>query len=603
MQALMLAAGMGRRLGKFTNNNTKCMVEVAGEKLIDRAIDAIRMANIKKFILVIGYEGENLKKYILEKYSDCGIEFVFIDNKDYATSNNIYSFYMAKEYLEQDDTIMLESDLIYDKSVIKKVVDCEDKDVAVVAKYESWMDGTVVTCDENRNIVEFIEKADMDIGLTEKYYKTVNIYKFSPMFSKGTYIPFLEAYMKAYGLNNYYETVLKVVSHLSKTSLKAFYMGDMPWYEIDDAQDLDIASIMFSTGERKYNAIISKFGGYWRYNKMLDFCYLVNPYFPPKAMVDKMQKEFPVLLTQYPSGLNMQNMNAERIFEVDEKHILVGNGAAELINALGLIVRGKVAVGLPTFNEYVRCFRDAEIVQIDNSQWGYEHNMEYLLELMDKVDYMCLVSPDNPSGYLLTKEQIVELCKKAQQVGTILVVDESFIDFADREKRYTLLDNQLLDEYPNLIVVKSISKSYGVPALRLGVLACSDTNIIAQIRNYMQVWNINSFAEYYLQIYNLYAKTYANACDCIAYERNRFIKALSEIDSIKVYPSQANFIMIDMGDTNSYEFCVKMLDKYNLLIKDLSTKKYFGNKNFIRVAIRDEKDNNAFIAAIKKELL
>ena len=202
MQALMLAAGMGRRLGKFTNNNTKCMVEVAGEKLIDRAIDAIKMAGIKKFILAIGYEGANLQNYVLDKYSDCGIEFVFIDNKDYATSNNIYSFYIAKEYLEQDDTVMLESDLIYDKSIIKKVVESKDKDIAVVAKYESWMDGTVVTCDEERNIVEFIEKTDMDLNLSEKYYKTVNIYKFSPEF-EGTYIPFLEAYMKAYGLNSY----------------------------------------------------------------------------------------------------------------------------------------------------------------------------------------------------------------------------------------------------------------------------------------------------------------------------------------------------------------------------------------------------------------
>ncbi len=567
MQALMLAAGMGRRLGKFTNNNTKCMVEVAGEKLIDRAIDAIKIAGIKKFILVIGYEGANLQKYVLDKYGDCGIEFVFIDNKDYATSNNIYSFYMAKEYLEQDDTVMLESDLIYDKSIIKKVVDCADKDIAVVAKYESWMDGTVVTCDEERNIVEFIEKADMDLSLSEKYYKTVNIYKFSPEFAKGTYIPFLEAYMKAYGLNSYYETVLKVVAHLSKTSLKAFFMDDLDWYEIDDAQDLDIANVMFSTGERKYNAIISKFGGYWRYNKMLDFCYLVNPYFPPKAMVDKMQKEFPTLLTQYPSGLNMQNMNAERIFEVDEKHILVGNGAAELINALGLIVKGKVAVGLPTFNEYVRCFRDAEIVPMDNSQWGYEHNVDYMLDLMDKVDCMCIVSPDNPSGYLLTKEQVVQLCDKAQQAGTMLVVDESFIDFADREKRYTLLDNELLDKYPNLVVVKSISKSYGVPALRLGVLACSNEELIAKLRSYMQVWNINSFAEYYLQIYNLFAKTYVAACDNIAYERNRFIKELEEIKSIKVYPSQANYVMIDMGKTNSYDFCVTMLDKYNILVK------------------------------------
>lgn len=603
MQALMLAAGMGKRLGKFTGNNTKCMLEVAGKKLVDRAIEAVAKAGIDKFIFVIGYKGDNLRDYILDKYKDSPMEFVFIDNKDYATSNNIYSFYMAKEYLEQDDTIMMESDLIFDSSLIQKLVQSPERDMAVVAKYESWMDGTVVTCDGEDNITQFIEKVDMDLSLTEQYYKTVNVYKFSPQFVTNIYFPFLEAYMKAYGLNSYYETALKVVSHLSKATLKAFYMDDMPWYEIDDAQDLDIATILFSTGKRKYDAIISKFGGYWRYSKMLDFCYLVNPYFPPKKMVEKMQKEFPVLLTQYPSGLNIQNMNAERIFGVDESHILVGNGAAELINVLGMWMKGKVAVGLPTFNEYVRCFRNCELIPIDNSRNDYLHDFDYLTSLCGKVDYICLVSPDNPSGDLLTKQEVETLCEKAQKLNTGIVIDESFIDFADPDKRYTLLNNDVLNRFDNLIVVKSISKSFGVPALRLGVLASSNVKILSELRSLMQVWNINSFAEYYLQIYNLYAAQYVKACDSIAYERNRFIRELQDINSIRVYPSQANYLMIDLGDTNSYEFCVRMLNDYNILVKDLSSKNYFKGKNFVRVAIRNEQDNDAMIKAMKEVLV
>lgn len=599
----MLAAGMGKRLGKFTGNNTKCMLEVAGKKLVDRAIEAVAKAGIDKFIFVIGYKGDNLRDYILDKYKDSPMEFVFIDNKDYATSNNIYSFYMAKEYLEQDDTIMMESDLIFDSGLIQKLVQSPERDMAVVAKYESWMDGTVVTCDGEDNITQFIEKVDMDLSLTEQYYKTVNVYKFSPQFVTNIYFPFLEAYMKAYGLNSYYETALKVVSHLSKATLKAFYMDDMPWYEIDDAQDLDIATILFSEGKRKYDAIISKFGGYWRYSKMMDFCYLVNPYFPPKKMVEKMQKEFPVLLTQYPSGLNIQNMNAERIFGVDESHILVGNGAAELINVLGMWMNGKVAVGLPTFNEYVRCFRNCELIPIDNSRNDYLHDFDYLTSLCGKVDYICLVSPDNPSGDLLTKEEVEQLCEKAQKLNTGIVIDESFIDFADPDKRYTLLNNDVLNRFDNLIVVKSISKSFGVPALRLGVLASSNAKILSELRSLMQVWNINSFAEYYLQIYNLYASQYAKACDSIAYERNRFIRELQDVKSIRVYPSQANYLMIDLGDTNSYEFCVRMLNDYNILVKDLSSKNYFKGKNFVRVAIRNEQDNDAIIKAMKEVLL
>lgn len=603
MQALMLAAGMGKRLGKFTNDNTKCMVEVAGEKLIDRAIDAINLAGIKRFILVIGYKGENLKQYILSKYVDSSIEFIFIKNKDYATSNNIYSFYLAKDYMQEDDTILLESDLIYDKTLIKKLIDFPENDVVTVAKYESWMDGTVVKCDNDNNVTQFIDKVDMDLMLTSSYYKTVNIYKFSKKFFKHYYLPFLEAYMKTCGLNSYYETVLKVMSNISHTSLKAMHMEDLPWYEIDDAQDLDIAGVLFKHGEAKYDDIISKFGGYWRYNKTLDFCYLVNPYFPPQKMVEKMQNEFSVLLTQYPSGLKIQNMNAERIFDVNQFNMLVGNGAAELINVLGLYVKGKVAVALPTFNEYVRCFRNCEMIKIDNSAWDYAQNIKHLKALTKTMDYIIVVNPDNPSGYLLTQDEIYELLDAAKENNCRVVIDESFVDFAKSDKRFTLLSNEILETYDNLIVIKSISKSYGVPALRLGILASSNQKILCGLRSLLPVWNINSFAEYYLQLYNQYSKYYIKACDKIADERSRMIEQLNQLKRIKVYPSQANFIMLDLGKINSYDFCVRMLDNHNILIKDLSSKNYFENKNFIRVAIRDTKDNDAFLNAIQKEIV
>lgn len=603
MQALMLAAGMGKRLGKYTNNNTKCMVEVAGKKLIDRAIEAVEEAGINKMILVVGYEGQNLIDYIKANYADSQMQFEFIYNKDYATSNNIYSFYLAKDYVVKDDTVLLESDLIYDKSLIKKMMAVKHKDLVAVARYKSWMDGTVVTCDDEGHITQFIDKADMNFDFINDYYKTVNVYKLSKQFCKNVYIPFLEAYMKAYGLNSYYETTLKVVAHLSKTQLNAYEIGDMPWYEIDDAQDLDIANAMFSKGKAKYDLLISKFGGYWRYDSMMDFCYLVNPYFPTKEFTAKMQREFPTLLGAYPSGLNMQNMNAERIFGVDQDNILVGNGASELINALGLVTKGKIAVGVPTFNEYVRCFRNCEIVYVDNSKWNYGLNLQAYKDICKDVDMLCVVTPDNPSGAMLTKEDALELAECAAKTNTVLLLDESFADFAEPDKKYTLMDNAILQKYPNLIVVKSIGKSFGVAGLRLGVVASADKKLLSEMRKYMQIWNINSFAEYYLQTYNLFAKDYANACEKIASERNRMIKEINKIDKIEAYPSQANYIMVNLKDKSSYEFCVEALDKYNILLKDLSSKNYFNGKNFIRVAVKDTKENNAFLRAIKNILV
>ena len=597
----MLAAGMGKRLAKYTQNNTKCMVEVAGKKLIDRTIEALKIAGINRFVIVIGYKGENLKKYILENHKG-EMDFVFIENKDYATTNNIYSFYLARKELVKDDTILLESDVIFEQDLIKKMVEYKHENIAAVAKYESWMDGTCVEADDEHNITSFIEKKDMDNTKLDRYYKTVNIYKFSVSFTRDIYLPFLEAYMKAYGMNSYYETTLKVLCMLKDFPVKAFYMREIDWYEIDDAQDLSIANALFTKGIEKYNVITSAFGGFWRYTKVRDFCYLVNPYFPQQKLVEKMQNEFPILLTQYPSGENVQNMNAERLFGVDDKHILVGNGAAELINALGHIAKGTIAVNLPAFNEYVRCFKNCVIREIDNSKIDYKMDLETIKNAIKECDYTAVINPDNPSGFMLDKDEVIALAKVAKEANHKLIIDESFVDFADGKRRFTLLDDNFISENPNVIVIKSISKSYGVPGLRLGLLATSDTALIKALRDDMQIWNINSFAEYYLQIYQLFAKDYAQACDAIVNERNRVINELRTLKSIRVFDSEANYILVDLKENNSLELAAKLLDEKNILIKDLSTKNYFHGKNYVRLAIRNEKDNNALIEAMKEYL-
>ena len=243
MQALMLAAGMGKRLAKFTQDNTKCMVEVNGKKLIERTIDILKQNEINKLVIVAGYKKENLKKYVQDNVKD--IEVVFIDNDEYATSNNIYSLYLAKEYLECDDTLLLESDLIYEEGLIKKILTNENKNLAAVAKYEKWMDGTVVEIDNNNNIKAFIEKKDFQVDKENEYYKTINIYKLSKEFSQKEFLPFLKTFMDVYGKNEYYELTFKILANLGRTDLKAQIIEGINWYEIDNEQDLNMANQLF----------------------------------------------------------------------------------------------------------------------------------------------------------------------------------------------------------------------------------------------------------------------------------------------------------------------------------------------------------------------
>ncbi len=603
MQALMLAAGMGRRMGKYTESHTKCMMLVGKKTLLERTVEALQLAGIKKLVMVIGYEAETLRDYIQKKNFDIQIEYVY--NYDYATTNNIYSLFLAKDYLRKDDTILIESDLIYESHIIKDVSEAEEPNLAVVAKYEQWMDGTMVVLNPKGKIVDFVDKSKFRYEDVDSYYKTVNIYKFSKEFSDNQYIPFLEAYLKAYGTNQYYEQVLKIFSHIGNSELNAYVIKDENWYEIDDTQDLDIANTIFAQDEDILKKYELHFGGYWRFPKVKDFCYLVNPYYPPKKMVSQIKYFFEELLTQYPSGMSIQKLNAASMFGVDEDYLLVGNGAAELINVLGKIVQGKMSVCIPTFNEYTRCFTNCELRTIDSSVNGYQYNVNCLLEEVEHTDNLLLINPDNPSGAFLTYDEVLQIVEKCQERQVKLIIDESFIDFAESSLRYTLINDDILERYSNLIVIKSISKSYGVPGLRLGVMATANQEIQKHMKRNMAIWNINSFAEYYLQIQRLYKKSYVYACDKIVEQRTNLIKNISNIKGIKTYPSQANYVMCELEETaglNSEQLALMLIKKYNILIKNLSTKKGFDGKSFLRFAVRDEADNNTLVMALQELL-
>ena len=603
MQAIMLAAGKGSRLGKYTKNNTKCMLDVHGETLLERAIDALLEANIKDFIIVLGYKGENVKEFIREKKLDEKINITYIDNDVYDTTNNIYSLYLARDYLAKDDTILLESDLIYDKSIIRKLVESKYDSAAVIAKYLEWMDGTVVTIKNDNTINSFIEKKDFDYDNVDNYYKTVNIYKFSKEFSNRFYLPFLDSYIKAYGKNDYYELVLKVISSLKDVKLHGFVLENEPWYEIDDSQDYDIVNALFAPDTKKKMQLFSKrYGGYWRFNDVKDYCYLVNPYFPTKKMIDKMKYFYDELLFNYPSGQNIERICASRLFDnLSEENILIGNGAAELINILRYVVGEKLALTIPSFNEYVRCFPNSKISFINSSEDNYRLSKDKLINKLDDVDTLIVISPDNPSGSHLTYEEVIELLEKAKEKNKQVIFDESFIDFAD--DNYTLINDDILNRYKNLIVIKSISKSYGVPGLRLGILACGDQDKINILKNSLPVWNINSFGEYFLQIMNVYKKDYVEGCKKIKIERTRFYNLLKEIDGLEVYPSQANYLMIKLNELGANELAEYLLEENKILIKVLNGKNGFDDGEYIRVAIKKEEENNYLVDSIKKKIL
>jgi len=339
--------------------------------------------------------------------------------------------------------------------------------------------------------------------------------------------------------------------------------------------------------------ISCRFGGYWRFPELLDFCYLVNPYFPKETMIDEFKNNFEFLLRDYPSGLNVQNSLAADFFNIDSSNILVGNGAAELIKALFEVVEGSMGIIYPTFNEYPERISEERIVKIFSSGSEFSYTIDLLKSYRDKVDNLLLINPDNPTGHFFSKKEIIDLVSFYSEKGKNVILDESFVDFSSEGPENTLIHNEIIQKYNNLIIIKSISKSYGVPGLRLGVLVTKSQNTLSKVRKGLSIWNINSFAENFFQIYPKYHQDYIFACTQIAEERDRFFNELKKINFLRPISSQANYIMCEVTQNlSSGELTALLLTKYNIYIKDLKGKVCFENNNFIRIAVRDKKDDD-----------
>ena len=601
MQAVILAAGMGKRLKELTQNNTKCMVKVNGVTLIDRMLHQLDRHNLSRIVIVVGYEGKKLINYIDTLSIQTPI--VFIDNPVYNKTNNIYSLSLAKDWLLKEDTILIESDLIFEDSVIESLLSDPRDTLALVDKYESWMDGTCVKLGEDDTIEAFISGKKFKFYEIKDYYKTVNLYKFSKHFSETHYVPFLDAYQSALGENEYYEQVLRVITMIDNSGIKAKRLDGQKWYEIDDIQDLDIAESIFIPDEdERVRLLQGRYGGYWRYPKLIDFCYLVNPYFPPERMKEEIKANFDVLLSQYPSGMKVNSLLAAKNFGVHPENILVGNGAAELIKSLMGYFDGKTGFIRPTFDEYPNRYTREDSVDFipDNKDYSYSAD-DIMAYFSDKnIRNLILVNPDNPTGNYIPKANLIRLIDWSRKNKIKIVIDESFSDFSD-ELDNTLFIQRLLSENPHLYVMKSISKSYGVPGIRLGVLASGDVETIAKMKKDVAIWNINSFGEFYMQIEEKYKKDYVTALEKFREERARFQNELAKIKGVRVIPSQANFVMVELEKGISpTELLKRLLIKHNLLIKELTTKT--NGHNYLRLAVRNREDNNILIAAIKEEI-
>lgn len=599
MQSIILAAGLGSRLGELTKECTKCMVKINGITLIERMLRQLDRYGMDRIIIVTGYKGDILKDYV----QNLGINtpVVFVDNSDYRHTNNIYSLWLTREFLEEMDSLVLESDMIFEDRVIEKMLAVDNGCSTFVARPRPWMDGSIVKLDKDNNIVYFVDDEEVKRIDPSYYHKIVSIYKFKKRYVSEKYMTYLNEYVKKNKDNNLYESLLKVIDLDVEKKIPAEILDEEQWYEINDIQDMDIAESMFADGNEKVRKYLQRYGGYWRYPAMRDFCYLVNPYFPNERFMNEMKSNFDVLVREYPSGMAVNSLLAGHFFGVRTENICVGNGTAELIKSLMENISGNIGMVYPTFEEYPHRKKDVEVIPYYVVDKDFDYSVDDIMSYYEGKDIsaIVLVNPDNPSGHFISKKDILRLEDWCRSKGRKLIVDESFIDFVEDDEWHTLLDMEVLLNHPSLIVLKSISKSFGVAGLRLGVIATADTDLIAFMKKDVAIWNINSFAEYYLQIIEKYRDDYYEAMEKFKEVRRRYLYKLSKIKGFKVYPSQANYVMCHIENSvTSTELADILLNRYNVLIKNLASKEGLNKGNYVRLSVKSDEENDYIVNAL-----
>lgn len=369
-------------------------------------------------------------------------------------------------------------------------------------------------------------------------------------------------------------------------------------------KDINMNQDAIISGDDKFlKQYYSRYGGYWRFPNMLDYCYLVNPYFLRSAIIKEMQDFFPVLVGEYPSGMGVNAALAAECWGVRQENIVVGNGASELIKALMENLDGKVGIVRPTFEEYPNRMPEEQIEtfvpQNDMFRYDAADLISYFSE--HKVDALLLINPDNPSGNFVQPTGIHKLAQWCKDNGIRFILDESFVDFSVGYESNTFIDNDILDKYPDMVVIKSISKSYGVPGLRLGILCSADETLVANMKKQVSIWNINSFAEFFMQIYPRYRDDYKRACDRFIKAREDFEEELKKIPFIKVMPSQANYFFLEvLPPYKPKELCATLLKRHNILASACLAKKGIEPDRYMRIAVRNHSDNEKFILAMKE---
>lgn len=352
--------------------------------------------------------------------------------------------------------------------------------------------------------------------------------------------------------------------------------------------------------ETSHSPSLADLVGYEKAKEIIDFCFIANPYYPTPEMLRDLQQSLPNLIKSYPSSNPAASQrHLAEVLHVNPDHLVIGNGATELIVLINTILIDRIAIPIPTFGEYIEKLkdqRDAELYALD-PECGYELRVNAYLDWARQrgVRSLLVINPGNPTGQFIPREEMIEFLERAKDME-LVIVDESFIDFAG-DPIPSLLN--VADRFSNLLVIRSMSKHCGVPGLRLGYCYSGNLYVLNRMRRLVPTWNLNTLAQYFLSQLPATDAEYHVGRKRLMSDVDWLYESLRKITGLAVYPTGANFVLFKIENRfTAADLQTRLLDEHRMYVRDCSNK--LGMDSFhVRVASQGREKDARLVEALR----
>jgi len=593
-QAIILAAGKGSRLSKYTKNVPKALLPIKyGQMIIERMLHQLQNNGIQEIVVVVGYKKENSLKIIGEftkTFKNINIRIAI--NNEYDTTGTLKSLLIGMDELKKinEDILVVEGDVVCDESIIEKIV--KDGANTVLGDSSRILDDEAMKYDLDQS--GYIHNMSKNLSNDKAVGEAIGVVRFGA----NELSSFLDLSLKIFENNKYafYEEVI----NSEQVKFNVIDVSPHKWTEVDFPSEYKKARQIFSDTEKikidyslfektTHSPSIFELIGDLDI-EIKDFCFLANPYLLNDLFIEEISLELKQLFSTYPPLQYQLRKSVSKFHDgkILPENIIVGNGATELIDIINFTSSGSI-VPIPTFSEYIDSVKNLLTYQLSEKN-DYNLDINHFIEFCKKQDpkkytNVILINPNNPIGRFYKKEEIIQVLIALKEYK--IIVDESFLDFSDPDQ--SVLDELL--NFDNLIIVKSFGKTLGMPGARLGAIYSNKLYIDAISKN-VPIWNVNCIASHIIELMskNDFKNRLKSSINKVKRDTMELYCQLDSIPYLKAYKPTGNFVMIKLMNGMLAKDLRDILLKEKIFVRDCSNKIGLDQK-FVRIASRTKQEN------------